>query len=229
MDDFHFPHMNSKNKKKISLGQLWVWSLIKRLMVCFLCFRNVAGWLPVDLPGVHVHSWPLSGTFGTISLLANTCTNIITLISFKPPHYPSLSPWPLSPIAVPAAGVRRRARTPSSGSVRCFSWCPTGAGFTRTSSRKRSTSGASWRYVTTRLHHLFCFSISPFTLSLSLILWCPFTWATKELQRTRSSSFVSLSCSKMGLFFLKFCTTGHLSCKVCLCVFHDCLVCCLTS
>lgn len=32
------------------------------------CFRNAAGRLPADLPCVHVHSRPLSGAAGTISL-----------------------------------------------------------------------------------------------------------------------------------------------------------------
>lgn len=32
-------------------------------------FRNAAGWLPVDLPGLHVDQWPLSGSAGAISFL----------------------------------------------------------------------------------------------------------------------------------------------------------------
>lgn len=64
-----------------------------------------------------------------------------------------LSPWPQSPIAAHAAGAKRKAKTPSSGSARFCGWSPTGAGYIRTSWRKRSTSGASWRYGSTGVYY----------------------------------------------------------------------------
>ena len=90
-------------------------------------------------------------------------------------HTLCLSPWLLSLIAALAAGARRRAKTPSSGSVRYCSWCPIGADSTRTSWRKRSTSGASWRYdsfvsTSALLIHLLC---------LKSKIW--FVWVTRRV------------------------------------------------
>jgi len=170
--------------------------------MCFLCFRNAAGWLPVNIPGVHVHQWPLSGSARTISFLANALT-WYSHTSFLPPHCYQLSPWLLSLIAVPAAGAKRRVKTPSSGSARYCSWSPTGAGSTRTSWKKRSTSGASWRYGTTRLCLLYFNSLPVWSSDVISHMS-----HTDKHNKPHSSSFVFWSCSLMGSFF-KFCTTGH--------------------
>lgn len=63
-------------------------------MMCFLRFRNAAGWLSVDLPGVHVHPRPMSSSAGTISLLA-TFRNHTHILSTSTLHLPPsiLSPW----------------------------------------------------------------------------------------------------------------------------------------
>ena len=179
---------------KNSLGLLCVYIGHEWLMVRFLCFRNVAGWLPVDLPGVHVHQWPLPGSFGTISLLENTCTNIALILLAS--TLPFIVPLTTSTYS------STRCRGQEEGKDALF--------------RKRKVLQlvSHWsrlykdflkeeEHVRSFMKVWYQFFLSFYKNLTSLILCCSFICVTEELWRSSSSSFIFLSYSNIGLSCLK--------------------------